>query len=306
MKPIDIAKELNISRSGVEYFAAKLSETGSTLRRSGSGRNWKHGEDVRQSIVDYFRVNPKHTYHDCIRSLQIDCDKSFISRLLKQHGIQAFVSIKKSPLTADHIVQRNDFIENTQDWSLEDWKSVVFTDEKTFQSHPNGRIMVKRTRGIAFEQRHLDIVPRKKFAINVWGCMIGSNYTFRVYNMDKGFTSVLYRYHLRRVIFPKLTRKYGNNSFIFQQDNAPIDTSRLMQEFFDEMEIYPMFWPAASPDLSPVENLWAILQKRVNKRLRFQSVNNSSEFFQVVKEEAKSIEPEIVKNLYAKPFGSFG
>ena len=71
-----------------------------------------------------------------------------------------------------------------------------------------------------------------------------------------------------------------------------------MQQFFDEVEIRPMFWPAASPDLSPIENLWGILQKRVDAKLRIQCVNNGQELFKVIKDEAKNIEPKIVESLY--------
>lgn len=59
-----------------------------------------------------------------------------------------------------------------------------------------------------------------------------------------------------------------------------------------------MFWPAASPDLSLIENLWGILQKRVDKRLRNQSVNNGSELFEVVKDEAKKINSKTIESLY--------
>ena len=50
--------------------------------------------------------------------------------------------------------------------------------------------------------------------------------------------------------------------------------------------------------MTPIENLWAVLQNRVNIRLRIENINNSDELFQVVKEEAKKIEPEIVQNMY--------
>ncbi|GFW72888.1 transposable element Tcb1 transposase [Trichonephila clavipes] len=49
---------------------------------------------------------------------------------------------------------------------------------------------------------------------------------------------------------------------IFQQDNA---RPRNVQKFFVNHQIELLPWPARSPDLSPIENLWSMVAQRLTQ-----------------------------------------
>ncbi|KAF0706764.1 hypothetical protein AaE_013963 [Aphanomyces astaci] len=63
------------------------------------------------------------------------------------------------------------------------------------------------------------------------------------------------------------------NVYQFQQDNASIHTAGAVLEWFKEPEVAVdvIQWPAKSPDLNPIENLWGIMSRKVydNGRRQF-------------------------------------
>jgi hypothetical protein len=64
--------------------------------------------------------------------------------------------------------------------------------------------------------------------------------------------------------------KGENNDYLyFQQDNARCHTSEKSMKLINDKAFFPRVlipWPAHSPDLSPIENLWALVQEQVNKK----------------------------------------
>ncbi|GFU54715.1 transposable element Tcb1 transposase [Trichonephila clavipes] len=57
----------------------------------------------------------------------------------------------------------------------------------------------------------------------------------------------------------------GLATAIFQQDNARPHVARIVQKFFVNHQIELLPWPARSPDLSPIENMWSMVAKRLTQ-----------------------------------------
>ena len=69
------------------------------------------------------------------------------------------------------------------------------------------------------------------------------------------------------------------DGWIFQHDNTTCHTCRLVKGWFKEGGITFMEWPAQSPDLNPIENLWDQLKTMVQE----QNPTNVTELWSAVK-----------------------
>ncbi len=52
---------------------------------------------------------------------------------------------------------------------------------------------------------------------------------------------------------------------LFQQDNAKPHTAAIITAWLRSRRVRVLNWPACSPDLSPIENIWHIIKRKMSK-----------------------------------------
>lgn len=72
-----------------------------------------------------------------------------------------------------------------------------------------------------------------------------------------------YKDTLQEHLMPKMEEWFNEVPCIFQQDNAPCHKASSITEYLVNSNIDVMIWPPYSPDLSPIENLWAIIKSKL-------------------------------------------
>ena len=57
-----------------------------------------------------------------------------------------------------------------------------------------------------------------------------------------------------------------NQAALFLQDNAPCHTAKSVKAFLSEADVTVMEWPAQSPDMNSIENIWKLLNERAKEK----------------------------------------
>ncbi|GFT87115.1 transposable element Tcb1 transposase [Trichonephila clavipes] len=186
-----------------------------------------------------------------------------IRRRLQQSGLTARRPLLRPPLTQNHRRLHHQWCDERRMWVAE-WNEVVFTDESRIcLQHHDGRIRVWRHRGermlnSCVMHHHTGPAP----GIMVWG---GIGYHSRT-PLVRIAGTLNNRCYMSEVLEPVvLPYLQGWATAIFQQDNRRPDVARIVQRFFVNNQIELFHWPARSPDLLPIENIWSMVAQRLTK-----------------------------------------
>jgi hypothetical protein len=94
-------------------------------------------------------------------------------------------------------------------------------------------------------------------------------------------------------VLQQLEARFGPSGFILQQDGATSHQSLYTKNWFQTMGI-PILpnWPSRSPDLSPIEQVWALIKSRID----FALIRTLEELDEAIKEMWDSIPQETIDN----------
>lgn len=282
---------LNRSRKVVKNFLRLGSSYG--VKKATKGNRKLTMRQKQQIIQEAIQRRCNST--EIRNNLQLPVTPQHVSAILRGSGTVTWRKDKKKPmLKSQHKVARLEFARRHMSWSTE-WDRVIFSDEKKFNL--DGPDMCN------FYWHGLNEPDDPKGSRNfgggnvmIWGAF-SSQGTATLCFVSNRMNSEGYVDVLEDALVPYL-ESLPEDTYVFQQDNATIHVSRHTKEWFGARDIPLMVWPACSPDMNPIENLWSILARRVygpaSQRRVFHSV---SDLKTRISEEWANINQELLKSL---------
>ncbi|GFX03994.1 transposable element Tcb2 transposase [Trichonephila clavipes] len=100
-------------------------------------------------------------------------------------------------------------------------------------------------------------------------------------------------------VHPFVQTSFPGECPLYQDDNAPIHTAKIVQECFaeHEVEVGHLDWPPQSPDLNIIEHLWGYLESKL--RARFPPPSTISALETALNKEWLHIPLQVIHDLYA-------
>lgn len=229
--------------------------------------------------------------------LEINVSTRTIRRKLQDSGFRAKEKVKKPKFSQKNIKERYSFAKRYKDWTIEDWKRVIWSDEtkiNRFQS--DGKAWCWKHKDESLKPHHVkQTVKHGGGNIMIWGCMTWNGVGFMC-KINETMNQKIYAEILQGELLDTINHfKLNPKEIYFQHDNDPKHTARSVKDWLLSQDFETIEWPSQSPDLNPIEHLWVEVKRKL--RQLPEPPKGICDLWEHVQDIWNEIRPETCQNL---------
>ena len=297
-----IAHRMHLSPSTMYKCVQRHEQNGNFKNTPGRGRKKKLSiSDEKYLKVSSLR-NRRKSSKELTRDLEEATGKRVSPRLVRKTlttaGLGGYVAVRKPMLRKRNKHKRLIWARIHKTWTPVQWRKVMFTDEKKFELVGNSlRQYVRRRRGERYKSDCvLPTVKHGAGSLQVWGSITYSG-VGHLYKITDNLTAPKYKQILIHHAVSVGKSLIGNN-FVFQHDNDPKHTARIIKRYLENKKrdgsLTVLNWPAQSPDMNIIEQVWTYMEKEKVKRAPV----NLQQLWEVLQDIWRNISVEFIQRLY--------
>src|SRR6185369_4506371 len=299
LKIAEIARQMELPDSTVRSFIKRYDERGTLENQPRPGRPSVITERQKRLLVHETMKNRSTSLHELTTNIGLEVSKTTVSSCLHDVGIGSYVAAKKPFISNENRKKRLIWCKEHINWSMPEWSSIIWSDESSVEiGQSSRRELVWRKAGERYNSDCLRPTFKSgRKSVMVWGCFVGDRLGPLVICKEGCMNSDDYIKILSDNLkeFKNTIETEQDTILTYQDDNAKIHTSKKNREWKEQNGIESLPWPAQSPDLNPIENLWKILKDRTQQRKPFP--RTVEQLKAALREEWGKLEPDVLINL---------
>ena len=288
-----VSRKVGVPKSTVHRWRVNAF---SLYRKVGSGRRRKTSSESDRLIVHLVRNDPTLSSAELRNSLPEPTVSALtVRRRLRSEHFKSRKRPSGIELTANHKRLRLEWATRHCHWRSQ-WSRVVWSDEASVCLRGrDGRLRVWMQPGDEIPGNLALPVNQGGGRLLIWAA-IWMNGRTELHIQRNNMNSDGYVDVLRQHILP-LSNQLGDPSadWIYMDDNATCHRSLVTNAFKTQAGIRTLKWPARSPDLNPIENVWSLLKRRVRRSIR--SGDDLSRLEALLRQEWERLSQAVINRL---------